>query len=162
MRVLLVSANRLRPSPSVPWTPVEPLGAAYVASALARAGYETEILDLCFAESIVESVGAAIERFEPDFIGVSIRNIDLMAYFNPCSFSEEIAEILAACRLATSAAIILGGSGFSVMPRELLEMGGVEFGGLSVGHEDSKEWGRRHWVVRVRYADSSMYAASSP
>ncbi len=128
MRVLLISSNSLKPSARVPWVPVEPLGLAYVAASLRRAGREVEFVDLCFAEDRRAAVRDAIARSRPDCIGISLRNVDLMAYFNPLSFVGELGEIVDECRERAAATIVLGGSGFSVMPRELLRFTGADAG----------------------------------
>ena len=135
MKVLLVSSNQLKPSATLPWVPVEPLGMAYVASALRASGHEIEFLDLCFSPHWEKDLRAVIGVFQPACIGISLRNIDLMAYFNPVSFIDDLKAIVEVCRGCTSARIVLGGSGFSVMPRELLR-----FTGLDLGIAGEGEW----------------------
>ena len=74
--------------------PVEPVGLAYVAASLRSAGRVVEFLDLCFVEDRKTAVSDAIARSRPDVIGISLRNVDLMAYFNPLSFVGELGEIV--------------------------------------------------------------------
>ncbi len=149
MRVLLISSNRLRPSPGLPWTPVEPLGAAYVAAALRRAGHDASLLDLCFAEDRAAAVRGEIARTRPGVIGISLRNIDLMAYFNQVSFLPELKDTVEECRRASIAPVVLGGSGFSVMPRELLA-----FTGCDAGIAGEGDWSFPELVGRLDRGDA--------
>src|SRR6185369_14639754 len=71
MRVLVVSANQER-SPD----PVAPLGACYVATAVAAAGHDTELLDLCFSDDVEAEVRDAVAAHRPDVIGLAMRNGD--------------------------------------------------------------------------------------
>jgi radical SAM superfamily enzyme YgiQ (UPF0313 family) len=128
VRVLLISSNSLRPSPQLPWVAVEPLGLAYVAASLRGAGRAVEFLDLCFVEDRNAAVRDALARSRPDVIGISLRNVDLMAYFNPLSFVGEFKGVVDECRRSSAAPIVLGGSGFSVMPGELLRFTGADAG----------------------------------
>lgn len=149
MRVLLISSNRLKPSPGLPWEPVEPLGLAYVASSLRAAGHDVEWVDLCFAERPDAAVREAIARSLPDAIGISFRNVDLMAYFNPLSFAGELKEIVAECRRCSAAPVILGGPGFSIMPRELFRFTGADAGIAGEG-----EWSFPELLARLERRES--------
>ncbi|MCX5753906.1 MAG: cobalamin-dependent protein, partial [Candidatus Krumholzibacteria bacterium] len=152
MRVLLISSNSLKPSPQLPWVPVEPLGPAYVAAGLRAAGRDVEFLDLCFVEDRRAAVREAIARSRPDVVGISLRNVDLMAYFNPLSFVGELEDIVDECRRRSAAPVILGGSGFSVMPGELLRFTGADAGIAGEG-----EWSFPRLLDRIErgegYAD---------
>src|SRR5512136_592309 len=115
MKVLLISANReLTPYP------VFPIGLSYLASPLAAAGHRLEALDLCFADDPVGAVREALERFTPAAVVLSIRNIDNVTWPASRSYLDGIRGVVAACR--GKASVILGGSGFSLMPVEILEL----------------------------------------
>ena len=126
MRVLLVSANRER-TPS----PVFPLGLAYLAGPLAAAGHDLKVLDLCFATDPQQEADQATREFSPDAVIISLRNIDNVTY--PCSRSylAGVREIVAICR--ERAPVIVGGSGFSLMPTELLAFLGADYGVVGEG-----------------------------
>ena len=68
-KVLLISANMMKK----PYA-VYPLGLDYVAGALSS-GYETKILDMNEFSSL-DALGGQIHEYAPDYIGLSIRNID--------------------------------------------------------------------------------------
>src|SRR5512143_3664493 len=67
-RVLLISANRCT-TPD----PVFPLGLACLNAALRKAGHQTAWLDPLADSERLETI---LESFRPDFVGISIRNID--------------------------------------------------------------------------------------
>ena len=119
-RVLLVNLN----SYDQPY-PVYPAGLAYVDGALRAAGHHTGIWD---ARMATESLEDCVARFRPDFVGLSMRNIDNVQCHNPKSFIHELVGFCRRVRAATTAPIILGGSGFSVFPREIFQLGGIDYG----------------------------------
>ena len=70
MKVLVLSQNRER----APF-PVLPVGPALCCEALARAGHEARLLDLCFA-SRPDEVAAAVCAYRPDLVAIGVRNLD--------------------------------------------------------------------------------------
>ena len=88
-RVLLVSTNRER-SPQ----PVVPNGVACVASALAAAGHDVRVLDLCFASDPAAAARESVRALRPDVIGVSIRNIDNSDTIALRHYTPEAAAVL--------------------------------------------------------------------
>ena len=119
-RVLLVNLN----SYDQPY-PVYPLGLAYIDGSLRQAGHETHIWD---ARMSAESVEATLDRVRPDLVALSMRNIDNVQAHNPKSFIHALVAFCRQVRAATRAPIALGGSGFSVFPRELFELTGIDYG----------------------------------
>ncbi len=126
-RVLLVNLNRY----DQPY-PVYPLGLAYLDGALRRAGYATRVWD---ARTAAGPLAAGVAEFAPDFIGLSLRNIDSVQSHHPLSFVREAADCCARLRALTAVPIILGGSAFSVFPRELLALTGADYGIQGEGEE---------------------------
>jgi radical SAM superfamily enzyme YgiQ (UPF0313 family) len=124
-KVLLISTNRC-----VTPDPVFPLGLAHLNAALRQAGHETTWVD---ALGQAEALGQALARFQPDFVGLSLRNIDDVLIRKQETFFGELAGLIAQIRQHSRASIILGGSGFSLFPRRLLEMAGADFGGVGEG-----------------------------
>ena len=119
-RVLLINFNRY----DQPY-PVYPLGLAYVDAALRSAGHITRIWD---AHAVGVALEADVADFRPDFVGLSLRNIDNVQCHNPQSFVHELLNCCRRLREQTTAPLILGGSGFSMFPRELLALTGVDYG----------------------------------
>lgn len=127
LRVLLVNLNTY----DQPY-PVYPLGIAYMDGALTGAGHETHIWDARMDPRPMEQ---AVAEFDPHVVGVSIRNIDNVQYHNPRSFVQEAVDCCAKLRTLTDAQVVLGGSAFSVFPRDLYELTGVDYGIQSEGEQ---------------------------
>lgn len=114
-RVLIISTNReFAPQP------VAPIGAAWVAESLTQAGFRVRLVDLSFEKDPVGRVAAEINHFRPEGIGVSIRNVDNGDFLSPRSFLPGVKEITDTIKQHSSARIVLGGSGVSVMPLQIL------------------------------------------
>ena len=126
MNILLVSANRERN----PY-PVFPLGLSYLAGPLAAQGHKLRLLDLCFAKKPVEELSAAISEFAPAAVVISIRNIDNITYPGGRSYLAGIKEVVDCVR--GRATVIVGGSGFSLMPVPLLAHLGADYGVVGEG-----------------------------
>jgi len=121
---LLVSAN-----PNVP-TFVSPYGLEVVGAALqTELDAEVRIVDPFLTKPVKPWLPAIISRFRPDVVGIGFRNLDLIFAADPDqqaivgrSCLPELGAIVASV-LETGFArerILLGGSGFSIAPRELL------------------------------------------
>jgi radical SAM superfamily enzyme YgiQ (UPF0313 family) len=124
-RILLLSANRCT-TPD----PVFPLGLAWLDAALRKAGHTCAWLD-CLAQNA--ELEALLEEFHPDFVGISLRNIDDVLILKQETFFGDLAGLRERIRRKTACPIILGGSGFSIFPRQLLEQSGAEFGVVGEG-----------------------------
>lgn len=121
MKVLLISANTLK----VPY-PVYPLGLDYVTGALGP-GCTAKTADV----NDLESPGALafiVRDFSPDFACVSIRNIDNTDTINSRDFVAEYQNIVRLIRENSPARIILGGSGFTIFPREFMQALDADYG----------------------------------
>jgi len=125
VRILIISDN-----PCTTPYPVFPLGAAYIVAALNNAGHEARLLDCSIpATNLAREIGS----FGPRYIGLSIRNIDDCQMVNTRFFAPEISAAIDRIRAATSAPLILGGGGFSLFPRQLLELTGAKCGIVGEG-----------------------------
>ena len=112
MRVLLVSANREH----LP-DPIFPLGLAYVAAAVQNAGHQIEVADLCFGHNPLKDLRMQVYRFQPQIIGLSLRNVDNAAYPLTVDYLALHREVVDTLHEISDAPVVLGGSGFSIMPR---------------------------------------------
>lgn len=119
-RVLLISLNRCT-SPD----PVFPIGLSHLNAALRQGGYETRWID-CQVQA--NSWAAVLDEFQPDFVGVSIRNIDDVLIRKREVFFSELGPLCQTIRRWGPCPIILGGSGFSIFPKQLFEQSGADFG----------------------------------
>ncbi len=123
MRVLLVAANTERLN-----MPAPPLGAAMVAAAARRYGHHVEFLDLATRPQWTAALHEAITRFHPEVVAISVRNIDDQDMARPVFLLEKAREVTTLCKEATTAPLVLGGSGYSVNPGPVLEYLGGDIG----------------------------------
>lgn len=128
MRVLLVSANRERD----PY-PVFPIGLSFLAGPLTRAGHVVSVLDLCFENDPQAAVAAALAAQLPKAVIISLRNLDNVTWPGSRSYLSGVRDIVTACR--PQATVIIGGSGFSLMPLEVLAAVGADYGLAGEGEE---------------------------
>jgi radical SAM superfamily enzyme YgiQ (UPF0313 family) len=128
MDILLVSANREKN----PY-PVFPLGLSCLAGPLARRGHRLQVLDLCFAEDPERALSEKLSDFRPAAVVISIRNIDNVTFPGSRSYLSEVKEVVEGCR--GKAIVIVGGSGFSLMPVQLLEYLDADYGVVGEGEE---------------------------
>jgi radical SAM superfamily enzyme YgiQ (UPF0313 family) len=118
-KVLLISFNTC----TNPY-PVFPLGVAYIAGTLLQKKYEISIVDRIISDDIEKT----IKDFVPDFIGVSLRNIDDVRIDETVFFMAEIGTIIDRIRNVSDAPVVLGGSAFSLFPERILKISGADFG----------------------------------
>jgi radical SAM superfamily enzyme YgiQ (UPF0313 family) len=119
-RILLLSINQY----DFPY-PVYPLGAALVEAALRRAGHTVRFVDFNLAPPPLPDV---VAEFKPDYVGISLRNIDDALIQKRETFFETLLGVVAELRRHTHATLVLGGSGFSIFPEDLLERSGADYG----------------------------------
>ena len=117
MRILLISTNRN----TLPM-PVMPIGACIVAHAAERAGHTVFFLDLMFAKAPQAGIEAALTRWKPDLVALSVRNIDNNDMRGTVFFLDDLQGIVNAIRSRTSVPIILGGAALGVMPEQILRL----------------------------------------
>ena len=128
MKLLLISVNRERD----PY-PVFPIGLAYLIPSLSSAGHQLSVLDLCFTQNPTESVSSVLGSFAPDAVLISLRNLDNVTWPGSHTYYEGATEIVSLCK--GKATTIIGGSGFSLMPLELLSTIGADYGVIGEGEE---------------------------
>jgi len=123
MKVLLISANTERIN-----LPTLPLGVASVAQATLEAGHRVEFLDLLACDDPPQVLRKTLGTFEPDLIGISVRNIDDQNMAVPRFLLEQAREVVTWCRELTGAPVVLGGAGYSLFPGSALEYLGADMG----------------------------------
>ena len=126
MKVLLVATNTLME----PY-PVYPLGLDYVAAAISGK-HQVCISDLNSGKGY-DGLKAAINTFEPDIIGLSLRNIDNTDTTDPRGFIGQYRDVVSFIRSQSRARLILGGSGFTIFPAETMQALGADFGIVGEG-----------------------------
>lgn len=114
--MLLINSNR-----KVDLLAAPPLGICYVAGAAEAAGHEVNVLDLCFApRKFGKKIQEAVEHFRPELIGISVRNIDNVNMLHSVCYLPEITRIVQQIRRCTDVPLVVGGSGASLMPAQVM------------------------------------------
>jgi len=126
MKILLVATNRMM----TPF-PVYPIGVDYVATAL-HGRHDVRVMDLA-CDGAEAALASACQRWKPDVVGLSIRNIDNVEAESPLGFVPEIERIVGSIRAESTARIVLGGPGFSIFPEALMARLRADFGVVGEG-----------------------------
>jgi lipid biosynthesis B12-binding/radical SAM protein len=154
MRILLVSANVA----SSPYA-VYPLGMSMVAGALRAAGHEVEQFDFLQAEMSLDALGVAVKESRAEIIGISIRNIDNVNLVNEKRYIHVVESIVARIRQESDAPVVLGGSGFSIMPEDILREVGADYGIVGEGEASMVEFAAN--AAKGEYPEERCSRASS-
>ncbi|MBP1625296.1 MAG: Tryptophanase [Acidobacteria bacterium] len=136
MHVALINTNRLQP-------PVGPIALDYIAEALHAAGQAVSILDLCWEKDPELAVAQFLQKSDFGLVGMTLRNTDDCAFTSRQSFLPFFARMVKAVRENSSAPIVLGGVGFSVMPERILSRVDADFGVWGEGDFVLPELARR-------------------
>ncbi|HHT9113116.1 MAG TPA: B12-binding domain-containing radical SAM protein [Candidatus Wunengus sp. YC65] len=128
MNILIVATNHYS-SP----VPVMPVGACMVAEAAERASHKVRVLDLMFDQNPLYTLESELNESNPDFIGLSVRNIDNNDMQHPVAFFKDLKPLMDTIRSNTPAPVALGGAAVSVMPEELLRYTGADCAVLGDG-----------------------------
>ncbi|UCH15178.1 MAG: cobalamin-dependent protein [Bacteroidales bacterium] len=121
MKILLINANRYN------FPPVIPAGLEYLYGHLEKSRHKAFILDLCFSGNPLQELKDKINEIKPDIAGISIRHIDTVLYQNNEFFIYEVKEFVEICK-NLNLKVILGGAGYSIMPEEILNYTGADYG----------------------------------
>ncbi|MHC4695178.1 MAG: lipid biosynthesis B12-binding/radical SAM protein [Planctomycetota bacterium] len=128
MRVLLISSN-IATSPY----PVYPLGTGTIAAALRHAGHETAMFDWLAAGESLEAWREALRYHRPGLVGVSIRNLDSVNLLNEKRYTAVVATLVRAVHEELGVPVVLGGSGYSLLPEIVLRESGADYGIVGEG-----------------------------
>jgi len=121
--------------------PLYPIGLTYVANALPEhmvSIFDPNVFDYpaCF-----QKMRAEVERFQPDIVGISIRNVDttqrrdLFVQFKTIQPTIDVVK-----EVQPQARIMIGGTGFSIFARQIMErLEQVDYGVYLEGEESTPE-----------------------
>ena len=116
MKVLLIATNQAgRYMDRMAVRPL-PVGLAYVAAHIDEASHPLQVLDLMFSEDAHTDVTQAVQRFQPEVIGLSLRNLDNQSYLNPVWHLPTVRALIEHLRSLSPATIVCGGPAFSILP----------------------------------------------
>lgn len=128
MRVLLVYFN-----PARDLLPAPPIGLSYVASATRRAGHDVRFLDLLGSDRPEDDLRDAVRAFEPEVVGISVRNIDNVVHQRPVWHLNGLGRLLAAVRQESRGTIVLGGPAVSILEATALRRLDADFAVIGEG-----------------------------
>jgi radical SAM superfamily enzyme YgiQ (UPF0313 family) len=123
LRISIISTNREKfPKATIP------IGAASIAAMLLQCGHQVEIHDLCFQVDIERSLVSHLDRCNPELVGISLRNTENNEMFYYRCYLEETKKLVETIRKHSRAELVVGGSGFTLFPGELLEYLDLSYG----------------------------------
>ncbi|MEG1371055.1 MAG: lipid biosynthesis B12-binding/radical SAM protein [Mucinivorans sp.] len=122
-KVALISANRHKE----PY-PVYPLGTAYLKSYVEQhiADCVVDVVDMNLLS--LSELQQYLTEQSPDFICISIRNVDGANSLDKRGFLPDYKLIVNTVRQSTSRPIIVGGAGFSIFPEVFIRELGADYG----------------------------------
>lgn len=116
---------------------VYPLGMAVVSGALIAAGHQVEQYDCLVHGRDKAPLKAAVSAFNPDFIAISLRNIDNVDSF--CGeegwYLKNAKDLVSDLRTMSSAPILLGGPALTIMPETIADYVGVDHAVIGEGEQ---------------------------
>lgn len=141
--VLLVFAD------PVLYPAVQPYGLMILAEQLRHAGISCEVICPYFHENPADVLKKSCEQYRPKIVAFSFRNLDT-AGFHYSEDADEIyldglRELVVIANVAGPLSVI-GGSGFSIAPQQILDFTGADFGFVGPSESDFAEFCLR--VVR--------------
>lgn len=116
MRIILINSPVSRASAHARVAP--PLGVAYLAGHLERAGHVVEILDLNLTGPNPRRVALALKRFKPQLVGISAFT---ETYPNAQAIAAQVKE------LDATLPVVFGGPHPSILPVAVMEESAVDF-----------------------------------
>jgi len=117
----LINTNRMSP-------PIGPIGLDYIAGAARKAGVKTDVVDLCLADEPVKTLQTYFAGHSPQLVGISFRNVDDCFWPSARWFVPDLTETIRTIKNLSDAPIVVGGVGFSIFARQIVEYTGADFG----------------------------------
>ena len=124
----LININRMAPL-------IAPIGLDYVAGAARQAGIRPQVLDLALVDDPTWVLEEYFAEAAPPLVGITFRNVDDCFWPSARWFVPNLQETVKTIRRLTDAPIVLGGVGFSIFARAIVERVGADFGIHGDGEE---------------------------
>ena len=118
MRILLIATNMNRRLMGRMNAQPAPIGLAYIAGHLDPNRHDLKILDLMFSDDYLADTETTVREFQPELVGISLRNLDNSSYMDPQWALPTTKEVIQRIRTITDSPIVCGGPGFSLLPEE--------------------------------------------
>lgn len=92
-----------------------------IAVAVQKAGHEVKLIDLMTEDDCQSAISEAIDSFDPEIIGISVRNVDDQNMENSRFLLDQVKKVVDCCRNLSHVPIVLGGAGYSIFPESILD-----------------------------------------
>ena len=132
MKVTIISTNQ----ETFPQVAI-PIGPACVAAVLREQGHQVEVLDLCFEPQVKEALISHLDRYAPEVVGISLRQVENNELFFNRSYLDDTKNIVETVKEHSQAEIIIGGAGFTLFPEELMRYLQLPYGIAGDGERTS-------------------------
>ncbi len=126
MSVLMVNPNRFKPH-------VSPLGLEYVCNSLIREGIPFEVIDFNFQSE--SELLARLKSGRVRYVGISMRNVDSSHLLGNEYFVPGYRRLIERIKNTSDCIVVIGGAGYTLFPRQLLEYTGADYGVAGYGEE---------------------------
>jgi len=117
----LINTNRMVP-------PIAPIGLDYIAGVAKKEGIEVDVVDLCLANEPTKTLQDYFDGHNPQLVGLSFRNVDDCFWPSARWFVPDLAETIRTIKNLSDTPIVIGGVGFSIFAKEIVEYTGADFG----------------------------------
>ena len=131
---------------------IGPIGLDYVAASVEKAGMDVEVVDLGLADQPEKTIMDYFSTREPELVGLSFRNADDCFWPSADWFVPGLKDMINTIRAMTKAPIVIGGVGFSIFAKSIVEYAGADFGILGDGETAITELIRQLQAAR-RFED---------
>lgn len=115
--------------------PVYPLGMTMVAEAARLRGHDVSEWDMIVHGDTTKDIQNFIRQSQPDYVGLSLRNVDSANYNQQDAYFAEYKVVVDAIKSVTHAPVILGGSAYTIFPQEMLKELGADYGIAGEGEQ---------------------------
>lgn len=117
--------------------PVYPLGMAIIASVLEEQGHQVKQYDFLVHEQSYAALGDALTAYQPDFVLMSLRNIDNVDSFSSDEnwYLSDARKLVTQIKNRVDVPVIVGGPAFSIMPEKILAYIGADYGVVGEGEQ---------------------------
>jgi anaerobic magnesium-protoporphyrin IX monomethyl ester cyclase len=116
--ILLMTTAPPKDSPWIFGRKLPPLGLAYVASSLEKAGFQVEVIDNYLLKKPIDYIKGEIKRLSPEMVGITCGSV---TYRRCIEAVKAVKEVLPSCK------VIVGGWHPSYLPESMLQHSEIDY-----------------------------------
>jgi hypothetical protein len=99
--------------------PIYPIGLAILASVLKE--HQVQVVDPNILDNPLRDLGASINDFQPELVGISLRNVDTTQVADPFVYLPGLRSCVNLVKeVVPGAGLVIGGAGFSIYAQEIM------------------------------------------